>query len=91
MDDSIRSSLETKTFINIPNALGRIRQIFLDCFGQSNSIVVSDENTYRIAGKKVTESLKTDNSKAVDEYIYPAVPILSPDYTNIQKLRNALN
>jgi len=90
MDELIFPLLETKVFICAPGALRKTQQAFHDCFGEASAIVVADENTYTVAGKDVTETLRRHSIRKVDSHIFPGIPLLRPDYSNIEELGNLL-
>src|SRR5215217_5720805 len=90
----INAALEEATDtrdVNIEaGALASVPEVFRENFGGGTIVVVADGNTFEVAGQEVQRELQDAGYTMMEPYVFPAEPQLYAEYSNIEKLRDAL-
>src|SRR5215218_7190995 len=71
-------------------ALASVPEVFRENFGGGTIVVVADGNTFEVAGQEVQRELQDAGYTMMEPYVFPAEPQLYAEYSNIEKLRDAL-
>ncbi len=88
---ALEGATDTKAVVIGEDAIGQAGQVFKDLFGPARAIVVADERTYELAGRRVTEALAQAGVELAEAHIFPGDPELYAKYENCEALRDALS
>ncbi len=87
---ALKEATDTQN-VNIgAGALASVPDAFLEGFGDSPAVIVSDENTFEVAGREVQRWLERAGHTVIEPFVFPAEPPLYAEYGNIEKLRDSL-
>ncbi len=65
------SKADTTRYINVSHAaVNTVGEYFKKCFPGRRAVVVADQNTFKAAGHKVHQILKSQNNETLDPFIY---------------------
>lgn len=70
VEDALKSASETKALVIGEGVLERVAELFIEQFPDKSAIVVSDQYTCNIAGRKVKEALDRNQIKQQKPYIF---------------------
>jgi glycerol-1-phosphate dehydrogenase [NAD(P)+] len=87
---ALRDATDTDAVVIGPGVIESVTDVFATGFGDQPAIVVADENTFRVAGKRVQEQLRGAGLRVREPYLFSATPVLHADYQHIQTLIAAL-
>ena len=87
---ALRNATDTRAVVIGEGAVERTGEVFTELFGTTRAVVVADERTFTLAGKRVSEALKTAGVELADPHIFPGEPELYAKYENCEALRDAL-
>ena len=87
---ALRNATDTRAVVIGEGAVERTGEVFTELFGAARAIVVADERTFTLAGKRVSEALKTAGVELADPHIFPGEPELYAKYENCEALRDVL-
>ena len=87
---ALQEATDTQNVNTGADALASVPDAFLGGFGDGPAVVVTDENTFEVAGREVQRRLERAGHTMVEPYIFPAEPPLYAEYGNIEKLRDSL-
>lgn len=88
---ALETATETKDIIFGNDVNKEIGPMFKRLYPDMKAIVVADENTWGAVGEEVVKSLEEAGVEFADEpYMFPGTPTLYGDYTNTEKLREAM-
>ncbi|MGC0250576.1 sn-glycerol-1-phosphate dehydrogenase [Pseudactinotalea sp. Z1748] len=91
IDAALAAATDTRRIALGNDALAQVSIVFTDLFGHAaRAIVIADDNTYAVAGRRVEESLRAAGVEVEPAFIFPGTPTLYGDYTNVQALRDHL-
>jgi glycerol-1-phosphate dehydrogenase [NAD(P)+] len=86
--DCLKQADETKELILKKNALEEIPKLLDTFFSPIEAVcLISDENTYRVAGGKVKEILEKAGKKIAASHIFPGEPRLHAEYSHVRFLK----
>jgi glycerol dehydrogenase-like iron-containing ADH family enzyme len=86
--DCLKQADETKELILKKNALEEIPKLLDTFFSPTEAVcLISDENTYRVAGGKVKEILEKAGKKIAASHIFPGEPRLHAEYSHVRFLK----
>lgn len=87
---ALRNATDTRAVVIGEGAVERTGEVFTELFGTTRAVVVADERTFALAGKRVSESLAAAGVELADPHIFPGEPELYAKYENCEALRDAL-
>jgi len=90
IETALQEATETRTVTIGAGKLASVADIFEESFGDSEAVIVADENTFEVAGKEVQRQLEVAGHKLVEPYVFPGEPALYAGYGNIETLVEAL-
>lgn len=90
IDLALQKAKNTRHVLIGSNLLADVDNFFVHCFGEQKAVIIADENTYAVAGKRVNEALSSHQRIEVEPFIYPGKPMLYADYQNVLKLESFL-
>ena len=88
---ALRGATDTKAVILGEDAIDRAGEVFRDLFGSARAVVVADERTFGLAGRRVSEALAQAGIELVDPHVFPGEPELYARYENCEALRDVLS
>lgn len=83
---ALRDANDTDTVVIGEGAIDSVAEVFAKSFGDQTAILVADENTFQVAGKKAQERLEDAGQDLHQPYLFPGKPVLHADYEHIQTL-----
>jgi glycerol-1-phosphate dehydrogenase [NAD(P)+] len=90
IDAALKLATDTR-YVNIgAGALASVSDAFEESFGESQAVVVADENTFEVAGEEVHRRLEYAGLATPEPYVFPAEPPLYAEYSNVEELRDSL-
>lgn len=90
IQDSLSEADDTDVVVMGHDVLGRTGKVFRDLFGDSQAIVIADENTWGVAGEQVTSSLRSAGVSLAETHVFPSHPQLYAGYENVEVVRQLL-
>ena len=90
IETALQEATDTRTVTIGAGKLASVADIFEESFGDSEAVIVADENTFEVAGKEVQRQLEVAGHKLVEPYVFPGEPALYAGYGNIETLVEAL-
>ena len=87
---ALRNATDTRAVVIGEEAVERTGEVFTELFGAARAIVVADERTFALAGKRVSEALDAAGVELADPHVFPGEPELYAKYENCEALRDAL-
>ena len=90
IETALQEATDTRTVTIGAGKLASVADIFEESFGDSEAVIVADENTFEVAGKEVQRQLEEAGHKLVEPYVFPGEPALYAGYGNIETLVEAL-
>lgn len=91
LERALLSADETKAIELGAGAVHATGRMFRDLFPDAPVLVVADANTFAVAGAQVVDSLREAGvAFAAEPLIFPGVPTLYADYSNVTIIRQAL-
>ena len=90
IETALQEATDTRTVTIGAGKLASVADVFEEGFGDSEAVIVADENTFEVAGKEVQRQLEEAGHKLVEPYVFPGEPALYAGYGNIEKLVEAL-
>ena len=88
---ALRGATDTKAVILGEDAIDRAGEVFRDLFGSARAVVVADERTFGLAGRRVSEALAQAGIELADPHVFPGEPELYARYENCEALRDVLS
>lgn len=70
VEKALEAAKETKALIIGENVLDRVSGLFKSQFPDKEAVIISDENTFKIAGNRVKEYFASDNIVQKEPYIF---------------------
>lgn len=86
-DKALHAASDTEDLIISPGCIDKVPEVLEKRFGQTEALIVADENTFAVAGRAVERSLK---GSVKDTLVFPGEPELPADYSNVEIVRNFL-
>ena len=83
---ALRGATDTKAVILGEDAIDRAGEVFRDLFGSARAVVVADERTFGLAGRRVSEALAQAGIELADPHVFPGEPELYARYENCEAL-----
>jgi len=80
---ALEKAKDTKYVYIDQGLLFEVNSIFAQCFGEKKAVVIADENTFAVAGKRVYEQLKLHDQIEGEPFIFPIEPMLYAEYPNV--------
>jgi glycerol-1-phosphate dehydrogenase [NAD(P)+] len=90
IEGALQEATDTRNVTIGEGILASVADVFEEGFGDSEAVIVADENTFEVAGKEVQRVLEEAGRKLKDPYVFPAEPALYAEYANIETLIEAL-
>ena len=87
---ALRNATDTRAVVIGEEAVERTGEVFTELFGAARAIVVADERTFTLAGKRVSEALEAAGVELTDPHVFPGEPELYAKYENCEALRDIL-
>lgn len=87
---ALRNATDTRAVVIGEGAVERTGEVFTELFGTTRAVVVADERTFTLAGKRVSESLAAAGVELADPHVFSGEPELYAKYENCEALRDAL-
>jgi glycerol-1-phosphate dehydrogenase [NAD(P)+] len=92
--DRIQAALEgatdTREVLLGAGVLGEVGAVFERAFGDRAAVVIADETTFEVAGKRAGQLLADGGRALAEPYVFPATPTLHADYDNVIPLARFL-
>ena len=89
IDEALKGATDTRSLRIGKGLLKHVPELFAEQFPGKNAIVVADLNTYRVAGEKVYEELKTAGFTRENPFIFTE-PDLYAGYCYVERLVSIL-
>lgn len=90
----LRLALETASDTRLVDigagAISNVPKVFGESFGERRGVLVADEITYDVAGRRVTEILSAAGYKAAAPILFPGKPTLYAEYERVLELAEIL-
>jgi glycerol-1-phosphate dehydrogenase [NAD(P)+] len=90
IDSALQKAKDTRHVLIGSNLLADVNEFFERCFGEKKAVIIADENTFAVAGKRVYDTLSVHQRIDVEPFIFPSEPMLYADYQNVLKLESFL-
>jgi glycerol-1-phosphate dehydrogenase [NAD(P)+] len=87
---ALLAATDTEHFVVAPGALERTAEVFRAAFGGATAMLVADGNTYKAAGARVDAALAAAGVPRAEAIVFPATPVLAPDYRHIVTIREKI-
>ena len=88
IDDALTTATDTKAVLVSRGAVSETGRLFTEVFGDATALVVADENTWRVTGQAVVDSLVASDVTCLEPYVFPSRPSLYANYVNVETLRD---
>lgn len=86
----IPPGMETRLFLLEADALNQLPEAIRSLWGdKARPWIVADGNTWRVAGARAAEILKTAGMEGPSPYLFPGSPVLHADESNVNLLLEA--
>ena len=85
--DCLKYADETKELVIRKDALTGIPDLLSKYFEFESVCLIADENTFKVAGQKVKDTLEKTGIKIADIHIFPGEPRLHADYNHVRFLK----
>lgn len=89
LEDALRAARETRSLEIGRGILNITPRVFRDQFGTQPAIIVTDENTWEVAGKTVADAFRAAGHPVIDPYTFHA-PDLYAEHRFVEELTAAL-
>ena len=90
IDAALANASTTRQLLFGAGVLGDTARLVTATFPGRPAVIVADERTYAIAGRRVREALMAAGHPVAEPVIFPEVPTLRPDTRNVEQVRRAL-
>jgi glycerol-1-phosphate dehydrogenase [NAD(P)+] len=90
IEEALQGATDTRTVTIGERVLASVADVFEEGFGDSEAVIVADENTFGVAGKEVQRQLEEAGRKLIEPYVFPGEPALYAEYGNIETLVESL-
>ncbi|MDO5092140.1 MAG: sn-glycerol-1-phosphate dehydrogenase [Propionibacteriaceae bacterium] len=87
---ALSEATDTKAVVLGEGVIARVGQVFKELFGASQAVVVADERTFELAGRRVCEALAEAGVALATPHVFPGEPELYARYENCEALRDVL-
>jgi glycerol-1-phosphate dehydrogenase [NAD(P)+] len=87
---ALRDATDTQKVVIGDGVLGSVGDLFGQSFGDRPAVVVADEHTWRVAGRRVQQHLQAAGRTTVEPYRFPPDTFVDAEYGNIERLGEAL-
>ncbi len=74
IDDCLAIATDTKRVVVGPTALDQLTDVFAEFFGDAAAVVVADEITWEVVGRRVDALLRESGRTVLDPFIVPGNP-----------------
>ncbi|UCD79093.1 MAG: sn-glycerol-1-phosphate dehydrogenase [Desulfobacterales bacterium] len=88
--NAIKSAADTAECLIGPDCIYQLPDIFKKYFPGAKAVVVADDNTFKAAGRRVNDKLKSIGFEVINPFVFPAKPMLHADYRHVEALRDFL-
>jgi glycerol-1-phosphate dehydrogenase [NAD(P)+] len=88
IDEALTTATDTKSALVSRDAVSETGRLFTEVFGDAAALVVADENTWRVTGQAVVDSLVAAGVTLLEPYQFPGKPTLYADYSHVETLRD---
>jgi glycerol-1-phosphate dehydrogenase [NAD(P)+] len=89
IEEALAAARETRALEIGSHILGKVPEVFRRHFGDKRAIVVSDTETFSVAGKKVNEAFRERGYPCEEPFVF-AEPNLYAEHSYVEKLETAL-
>ena len=89
IEDALASATDTRCLQIGRGILGNTAEVFQSLFGSASAIIVADENTFRVAGKKVYDALRAAGQKCEEPFLFTD-PDLYAEYKYVEELERVI-
>ena len=89
IDAALRDADDTHHLLIGTGALDEVGKVLEQAFGQQSAVVVSDDNTYAVAGKAVSDRLRSSGWTVEESLVFPGTPPLYASFENVLALEEA--
>ena len=90
IEEALQEATDTRNVTIGEGVLASVADVFEKGFGDSEAVIVADENTFGVAGKEVQRHLEEADRKLIEPYVFSGEPALYAEYDNIETLVEAL-
>lgn len=90
IEGAIAQANDTRHVVWGRHALDDVADLFAQVFGQNQAIIVADETTFAVAGRKVVDRLRAAGQSVAEPFIFPATPTLHADLRHVVELESVL-
>ncbi len=88
IDDALATATDTKAVLISRDAVSETGRLFTEVFGDATALVVADDNTWRVTGQAVVDSLVASGVVVLEPFLFPGKPTLYADYAKVETLRD---
>jgi glycerol-1-phosphate dehydrogenase [NAD(P)+] len=88
IDNALATATDTKAALLSRDAVAETGRLFTEVFGDATALVVADDNTWKVAGQAVVDSLVASGVVVLEPYVFAGKPTLYADYENVATLRD---
>ena len=75
---------------NTTGALNEVGKVLEQAFGQQSAVIVADDNTYAVAGKAVSDRLRSNGWTVEESLVFPGTPPLYAIFENVLAVEEKL-
>ncbi len=86
---ALKAARETKDLLVGSNILGKVPDLFKKYFRNNKAVIIADETTYKIAGRKIAELLEKNGITQESAFIFTD-PDLYAEYSFVEQLSMSL-
>src|SRR5215210_307795 len=90
IEEALQEATDTRNVTIGEGVLASVADVFEKGFGDSEAVIVADENTFGVAGKEVQRDLEEADRKLIEPDVFSGEPALYAEYDNIETLVEAL-
>ena len=87
---ALPGATDTKAVVLGEGVITQVGRLFKELFGAAQAVVVADDRTFELAGRRVCEVLAEAGVELATPHIFPGEPELYARYENCEALRDAL-
>jgi glycerol-1-phosphate dehydrogenase [NAD(P)+] len=90
IDAALRDASDTHHLLIDTGALNAVGNVLEQAFGQQSTVLVADSNTYAVAGKAVSDRLRSSGWTVEAPIVFPGTPPLYASFENVLALEEQL-
>lgn len=90
IDRALADAKDTRAVVIGRDAVASVSRVFTEQFGTSPAVVVADETTYEVAGRRAEERLRAAGLTVLPAVVFPGRPSLTPDVRHADRIATRL-